>query len=212
MKSLVLAAAIFAAAATGVHAQSVQSYGDEWYRAEFWSGEYPGGFTVLKDTTLMLRPELLPSAEKTVACDLRAKATYHPWNPARALSDGLRFVSFTEIDELEIAAPLDAVLYGGADDAEKTVTFAPGARWRYLAYYAEGTFLMEYEGEQYTGDQSLFEASKPVKPNAGRYEEWLRINCPNNTWGWLFMPDLVTDDVTFRGPNIGEYGTASDLE
>lgn len=30
--------------------------------------------------------------------------------------------------------------------------------------------------------------------------------------GWLFMGDIKTDDVTFAGPNITEYGSAADLD
>ena len=47
---------------------------------------------------------------------------------------------------------------------------------------------------------------------ASRDDEWLRINCPNNMWGWLYLPDLVMDDKTITGPNIVEYGRAADLE
>ena len=41
-------------------AQGTDAYGDAWYRGEFWSGEYPGGFTVVKDVTVKLRATLDP--------------------------------------------------------------------------------------------------------------------------------------------------------
>ena len=85
MKAL-LATLVFGAAlsCTGTaSAQSVTAYGDDWYRMNFWSGEYPNGFTVVSDTTLQLRPALDPKADKTIACPLSAKATYQPWNGAR---------------------------------------------------------------------------------------------------------------------------------
>lgn len=205
-----LAGLVLAIAGHPAIAQS--TYGDDFFRAEGWSGEYPDGFTVLKNTTVMLRPALSPTAEKTIDCPLPAKATYHPWNTGRALADNLQFVSFTEIDDMEVVTAIDSLVYGDIDNSEVTLSLKPGDHWRYLTYYAEGTYLMEHDGTRYVANQDLMEAWKSVKPNAGRYEEWLRIDCSNNKWGWLFMPDVVADEQSFAGPTIGEYGTASDAE
>ncbi|MBL8597138.1 MAG: hypothetical protein JNL14_05320 [Devosia sp.] len=192
-------------------AQSVGAYDDTWYRATFWTGEYPAGFSVLKDTTIQLRPRLDPKAERTVACDLPAKATYQPWNIARAEEQGLAFVSFTKMAEYRLTQDYEATLYRSDDATEQQVTFKAGDAWRYLTYYAEGAFLMEYEGVRYDGDQSLLDVSEQVSSAEG-YEEWLRINCPNNQWGWLYMGDIAVDDVTFAAPNITGYGEAKDLD
>ena len=78
-------------------------------------------------------------------------------------------------------------------------------------YFGEGAFLMEYNGVQYDGDQDLFDHAEQ-EGDANGYEEWLRINCSNNQWGWLYMSEITLDDGTFVGPNITEYGTAKDLE
>ncbi|RYE07568.1 MAG: hypothetical protein EOP22_17205 [Hyphomicrobiales bacterium] len=198
--------------ATPAVAQSVESYGDDWYRAPFWSGEYPAGFTVLKDTVVQLRPALSPTAAKTVDCPLPAKATYQQWNGARVEAEGLHFVSFTEIDEMEVTAALDTSLFRNDDGTSVDVGFKPGDKWRYLAYFGEGAFLMEYDGVRYEGDQGLMEVSKSLQPGERGYEQWLRINCANNQWGWLFFGDIVQDDITFTGPNIVEYGRSADLE
>ena len=200
------------AAASPVLAQSNDDYDSGWYRGEFWSGEYPGGFTVLKDTIVKLRPVLDPKAEKTIDCPLPAKATYQTWNLERVRNDGLHFVSFTEIDEMEVTVAFDATLYGELDATEIVMHFDPGTRWNYLAYFAEGTFLMEYDGVRYTGDQGLIDVSEATRPGQRGYDEWLRINCSTNQWGWLFMGDIKQDDVTFTGPNITGYGEARDAE
>lgn len=197
-----------AAAATAPAAPP--AYDDSWYRTDGWSGEYPDGFSVLKDITVKLRPVLSPSAERTIDCALPTKATYHPWNSARVAEQNLDFVAFTRVQDWEITTAYDALFYSDVDGSEYTVHFAPGDRWRYLAYYAEGTFAMEFQGKPYTGDQGLIDASKQIGTTEG-YEEWMRIDCPNNMWGWLYMRDMVIDDVTFGGPNIGEYGSSSDL-
>jgi hypothetical protein len=70
---------------------------------------------------------------------------------------------------------------------------------------------MEYDSVEYDGNQDLFEVSEQMGDTNG-YEEWLRINCPNNQWGWLFMGDISLDEGNFVSPNITEFGTSKDLE
>lgn len=205
-------ALVLALAADGASAQSVTQYGDGWYRGDFWSGEYPDGFTVLKDTTMLLRPRLDPAAEPSIDCPLAAKATYQQWNTDRVAAEGLDFVSLTEIEDMVVKEPYEATLYAEIDSTETTIAFKAGDTWRYLAYYGEGAFLMQYKGVNYSGDQDLADVSKSTREGARGYDEWLRINCANNKWGWLFMGDVAIDDVTFAGPNITGYGVATDLD
>ena len=210
MRKLLFAlAATLAFAAVPALAQS--TYDESWYRAPFWSGEYPDGFTVLKKTTVQLRPALDPAAEKTIACDLPARATYQVWNAARVEEQGLTFISYNKIANYKITKAYEASLYRSDNATTVPISFKPGDEWHYLVYYGEGAFLMEYDGVQYDGDQDLFEVSEQEGDENG-YEEWLRINCPNNQWGWLFMGDISLDDSNYTGPNITEYGTAKDLD
>lgn len=208
---LVLPLAGFVLAAGPAPAQSISPYDESWYRAPFWSGEYPSGFTVLKDVTLGIRPVLDPAAAPSVSCLLREGATYHMWNFPRVAADALSFVSFTKIDELEVTVAYDAVLHAEPDGAAVSVHFAPGSRWRELVYYGEGAYLMEYEGALYSGDQGLVEVSRSLLGDSG-YDEWLRVNCANNQWGWILMRDLVKDQESFDSPNIVDYGVAADLD
>jgi hypothetical protein len=172
----------------------------------------PDGFTVLKDTMVLLRPRLETTVAPSVECPLSAKATYQQWNTDRVTAEALDFVSFTEIDGMVVKEAYEATLYAEVDSTETSVAFKPGDKWRYLAYYGEGAFLMQYDGVNYTGDQGLADASKSSHEGPRGYDEWLRINCANNKWGWLFMGDIKVDDVTFAGPNITEYGAAADLD
>jgi len=192
-------------------AQGVESYDDNWYRAPFWSGEYPGGFSVARTTTVQLRPRLDPKADKTIACELPQGATYQAWNQARVEEQALNFTSFTKIADYKITKPYEATLYKHSDGTELKVSFKRGDTFRYLVYFAEGQFLMEYGGEQYHLERLEVENAEQIGDSSG-YEEWLRINCSNNQWGWLFMGDITLDDGTFLSPNITEYGMAKDLE
>jgi hypothetical protein len=192
-------------------AAAQSAYDESWHRAPFWSGEYPGGFSVVEATTVMLRPSLDPAAERSIACELPERATYQMWNHDRAEEQGLAFVSYTRIADYTIMEAFETSLYRNPDGTEDQISFKPGDTWRYLVYFAEGTFLMEFNGVRYDGNQDLFDVSAQVGDASG-YEEWLRINCPNNQWGWLFMGDISLDDGSFIGPNITEYGTATDLD
>ena len=207
--SLAALATLLALMAAPALAQS--QYDDTWHRAPFWSGEYPGGFSVVKTTTVQLRATLDAKAEKTIACELPQGATYQTWNQSRVEEQGLFFTSFSKIAEYKMTEAYDTSLYRHDDASEVKVSLKPGETWRYLVYFGEGAFLMEYDGVEYDGDQDLFEHAEQEGDSNG-YEEWLRINCSNNQWGWLFMGDITLDDGTFISPNITGYGMSEDLK
>ena len=209
MKAIILAAA--AAVMLAGPPAVAATYDDSWYRAPFWSGEYPDGFSVVKTTTVQLRSMLDKDAEKSISCELPQGATYQPWNRERVEEQGLWFTSFTKIGEYKMTKPFETTLYRRSDATEVQVSLEAGDVWRYLVYFGEGAFLIEYEGEEYDGNQDLLDYSQQMG-DAGGYEEWLRINCSNNQWGWLFMGDINLDDGTFVSPNITTYGESKDLD
>jgi hypothetical protein len=67
----------------------VKAYDASWYKSDGWSGEYPYGFTMAKDTTILIRETLDRDAPKTMSCDLKKGATYHQWNSDRVKSVSL---------------------------------------------------------------------------------------------------------------------------
>jgi hypothetical protein len=211
MRKLWLAALAASLTLLTAPAFAQSQYDESWYRAPFWSGEYPGGFSVVKTTTVQLRPALDPKTEKTVACELPQGATYQLWNQPRVEEQGLFFVSYSKIAEYKITKPYETTFYRHLDGTEVKVSLKEGDTFRYLVYFGEGAFLMEYDGVEYDSDQDLFEHAEQEGDTNG-YEEWLRINCSNNQWGWLFMGDITLDDGTFVSPNITEYGMAEDLK
>ncbi len=188
-----------------------EGYDDTWYAADFWTGEYPDGFSVSGPVTIKIRPELSPAAEPSVDCQLADGATYHPWNAQRVESDKLVFKSFTRIDENVVNADTDATLYDHEDGTETKRTFKKGERWRYLTYLAEGMFLMEVDGKLYEGDQGLIENSKSVVEGIGQTDEWMGLTCANGATGWLLFADTV-DVPGIAEPNIVTYGEAADAK
>src|SRR5262245_57534451 len=77
-------------------------YDASWYRAEYWGGEYPDGFTMDDDVALGIRATPGVGAPKSVSCALRKGATYHPWNRKRVAADHLKFITFTRIKTFEV--------------------------------------------------------------------------------------------------------------
>jgi hypothetical protein len=207
--SLAAAAVALALAAAPALAQS--AYDEGWYRAPFWSGEYPGGFSVVQTTTVQLRPSLDPAAERSIACELPQGATYQIWNLKRVEEQGLGFASFSRIAEYKMTEDYEATIYRRDDASEAVIPFKEGDTWHYLVYLAEGAFLMEHDGVEYDANQDLFEHAEQIGDTNG-YEEWMRINCPNNQWGWLFMGDITIGEGAFVTPNITGYGESKDLE
>lgn len=184
------------------------AYDDTWHTANFWGGEYPNGFGVVSDTVVTLRAVPDPDAPEVGDCTLPANAVYHPWNHARVEADDLAFRSFTLKQPYTVNDAADVTVYTEPDWGEVPLSFTGGETWSFLAYFGEGAFLMEYEGKQYIGDQSLFEISTSDAPQA--YHEWMRLTCPDGVTGWLLL-DEVTTLPTIREPNITGYPEAEDF-
>lgn len=184
------------------------AYDDSWHAANFWGGEYPNGFGVISDTVVTLRAEPDPEAPEVGGCTLPSNAVYHPWNHARVEADDLAFRSFTLKQPYTVDEAADVTVYTEPDWGEVPLSFTGGETWSFLAYFGEGAFLMEYEGNQYIGDQSLLEISTSDAPQA--YHEWMRLTCPGGgVTGWLLF-DEVTALPTIREPNITGYPEAED--
>lgn len=186
-------------------------YDETWYEAPFWPGEYPTGFTMTADVTSAIRPAPDPDLPRSVACELRARATYHPWNLTRVEADQLEFRSYTPIVRYRVTTPVSAFAFA-EDDSELTLDLKPGQEWDYLAYLAEGMFLMKLDGKTYTVGQDLADASAEVSPadDGGTAAHlWLRLTCANGATGWLMISD-VEGQPGFDTPNITGYGSAED--
>jgi hypothetical protein len=190
------------------------AYDSSWHREANWSGEYPHGFTMSANATINIRERLDPDAPKTVSCLLKRGATYHIWNKQRVASDQLEFVSWTKIETYELNANIAVGVWRRSDNRKVVVNFRKGDRWSYLAYLAEGTFLMKFGDTVYVADQDLGTKSTRVAPfnNSDRsgYDEWLKLKCANGAVGWIFLKEIESM-ANFSTPKIIEYGTARDV-
>jgi hypothetical protein len=191
------------------------SYDASWYRARGWSGEYPNGFTMATDVTLNIRGSPDSDAPKSMSCVLTKGSTYHQWNKKRAVSDRLEFISFTKIKTYELGASFTAEVSRQSDGRDTTIEFKTGDRWSYLAYLAEGNFLIKFGDTVYVAGQDLYDESievrSPLKSDRSTYDEWLKLKCANGRVGWIFFNE-IKNTPGFSAANITGYGVASDLQ
>jgi hypothetical protein len=185
------------------------AYDDTWYRADFWAGEYPNGFTLAEDVTVKIRKEARPAASRDVDCALKKGATYHPWNGERVKSDNLDFMSYVRKVTYRIKSRAKVLLQDEKKEADKEIDFKPGDTWTWLTYYGEGMFRMELAGTEYAADQALFDVSEEKGDREHEEDEWLKLTCTNGAQGWLLLADVV-DEPAFDHPDFPEYGKAPD--
>jgi hypothetical protein len=169
------------------------AYDDSWYRVEYWGREQPSGFTVMEDASIDIRAEPDVDVARGVRCDLSQGATYHPRNESRVAKQKLQFVTFNKIEHYVVDQVYRWKAHRHSDNADTLVDFRPGDRWEYLAYGAEGYFIMRFDGELYSGFQGPEEvstASNPMADFAARVDEWMYLKCDNGNVGWLRLRDL----------------------
>ncbi len=114
-------------------ARTFAGYDDTWFQSNFWSGEYPPGFSVTKKrTTLMARSGMDKDLPRDVACEMPYLALIHPWNKERIRKSNLQFFSATKIIKMIAKEDFD---FGDG------VTVKKGEVVEYIANRAEGFVL-----------------------------------------------------------------------
>jgi hypothetical protein len=129
-------------------------------------------------------------------------------------SDRLEFISFTKIAAYELKAGFTVEVSRESDGRNTTIEFKKGDRWSYLAYLAEGNFLIKFGDTVYVAGQDLYDESieveTPVTSDRNTYHEWLKLKCANGTVGWIFFNE-IKNTPGFSKANISGYGVAGDL-
>jgi hypothetical protein len=215
------AASILASVVLLAAGAAAADYDESWYRAEFWSGEYPNGFAVAApDVTVPARTAMDRTLEPSIACPLPYKAVFSPWNEERSRLSEARYFTASRIVPLVAASdfPFEH------DQPGSPLRIRRGQQIEYLIYGAEGSFLVRIDGQEYTAYQELFDQVEPVEDEDFLQEEWLNLRCADGTEAWIFMGDLLQSaadgsvgyvpglwSATGGGPGFVEYGQVRDL-
>lgn len=206
------AAAPNPARAGQVDASIPSSYDATWHRENFWSGEYPNGFTMAATLTTPIRTRPDPAAPKSLPCRLKRGPTYHVWNKSRVASGKLQFVSYTRIETYQLKADYKTQLSRKSDNDSIDIGFRSGDRWSLLAPLSEGMFLMETGNTMYLAGQDLIDNSERLGESTDKpavQDEWLGLRCANGTAGWILLGE-IKENPAFADPNVPGYGEASD--
>jgi hypothetical protein len=212
--ALMSAASAFAQAAS-----SPSGYDNSWYISEFWSGEYPKGFSVTRpDTVVQARRSMDKAAPRDIACKLPYLAVVHPWNERRSAASKVMFWSASKIVRLVAKEPF--VFADVGDDTRAKVRLKKGDVVEYLRNDAEGSFEARIAGKQYTAGQDLFDHVENVPDDQFVEDDWAALTCVGGAHAYIFLDELglASDDpkaqvpgISGVGPGQTGYGHARDL-
>jgi len=195
-------------------------YDSSWYISNFWSGEYPPGFSVIESGTIVkAREKMDKDAPQNVRCELPYRAVIHPWNNERIKKSQIEFLSATKI--VPLIAKQDFVFEGFLAKDSIKIPIKKGDIIKYIRNDSEGSFEVQITGKEYTGDQNLFDHVQDVAANQFKEEDWMRLNCENGKRAYIFLDEIISENddhsdryapgTTGVGPGQTEYGKARDL-
>ena len=218
-RTLLCALIIVLSGSASAFAQTPTGYDQTWYVSEFWSGEYPDGFSVTRpDTVVQARQKMDKAAPRDVACKLPYLAVIHPWNKRRTAKNKIKFISATKIVRLVAKEPFEFEDAGGAKRSK--VRLKKGDTIEYIRNDAEGSFEVRIFGKQYTAGQNLFDHVEDVAKDQFVEDDWALLTCEGGTRAYILFADLRldSDDPAARTPGISGvgpgqtgYGQARDL-
>jgi hypothetical protein len=186
--------------------------------SEFWSGEYPPGFSVTRpDTVVAARARMDKAAPREVACKLPYLAVIHPWNRSRIARSSIKFLSATRIVRLVVKDTFD---FETRDARPRKVRLNKGDAVDYIQNDAEGSFEVRIAGRQYTAGQNLLEHVEDFPQDQFVEEDWVSLICEGGDRAYILLADLVLDSgkasdwiagISAIGPGQLGYDKARDL-
>jgi len=214
-----LVALVSTSSAFAQAASAPNGYDKSWFISEFWSGEYPKGFSVTRpDTVVQARRSMDKAAPREIACKLPYLAVIHPWNQRRSTESKITFLSASKIVRLIVNAPFVFADVGG--DARAKVRLKKGDVVEYLRNDAEGFFEVRIASKQYTAGQDLFDHVVDVPDDQFVEDDWAALTCVGGARAYIFLDELglASDDpkaqvsgISGVGPGQTGYGHARDL-
>lgn len=184
-------------------------YDSSWYRAPFWSGEYPAGFSVVKRGLVVQgRTAADTKLARSVHCELPFAAVIQPWNETRNQKSQISYVTFSKITPFTAKSDFNMAV-----DFESPVAVKAGEKIEYLVYLSEGYFRVRFKGVEYDQGQDLFDhLVEDVSKVEFQQDEWIKMKCENGKNAWLFLTDLTSvDGIGDMGPGFQGYGDVRDL-
>ncbi len=203
---------LFLCASTVLGAAAFAAYDSSWYQTQFWSGEWPNGFSVRRVGVVVVGRNTMDLDEvPSVNCELPIKAVFHPWNTARNELSNAEYHTASKIVPLRVKEEFDIP----ADGEKPALHMTPGMVIEYLIYHSEGSFAIRVNGVEYEGDLDMLEHLEEGLEGRTQQDQWLKLTCVNGVTTWLNFADLSDPDwqdgLNDVGNGLKEYGLAEDL-
>lgn len=186
-------------------------YESSWYIADFWPGEYPPRFAVLKHGVELLgRAEMKLTAPKNVICPVPKRATFSPWNFDRNNADNLQYRVVAKVSTVTVTEAFTLSAMREIDETDSQLDLKKGETLEYLVYQSEGFALFRYKDENYSIDSSSFDDKAKFEENPREDDLWLRLPAKDGGHGWVLFNDaLQTDGI--KATDIEGFGIANDI-
>ena len=193
--------------ANGIHTE----YESSWYIADFWPGEYPPRFSVMKDDVELLgRAEMKLTSPKNVICPVPKRATFSPWNFDRNKADNLRYWVVAKVSTVTVTEAFTITAMREIDEIDTQLDLQKDDTLDYLVYQSEGFALFRYKGENYTIDSGSFDGKAKFEENPREDDLWLRLPAEGGGHGWVLFKDaLETDGI--KATDLEGFGIANDI-
>lgn len=191
--------------------KTVTEYESVWYFADFWPGEYPPRFSVLKEgVALRGRAEMRLSAPQTVWCPLPKSATFSPWNNKRNEADNVLYRTVAQVATVTMTEAVEIPAYPEQEGEEDvTLSLEAGDTLELLIYQGEGFALYRYQGKNYVIE--ALPDSVEIEDNLRDYDLWLNLPADNGERGWVLLRDALATEGVATGIGPDGFGMAYDL-
>lgn len=193
-------------------------YAEGWEVTPGWPGEYPPGFSILKEgVTVEGRETMDPTTDATLTCPLPRYATYQEWNGNRVAADDLRFAVATKLFDITVNQDISLDVPGEElEDPARTLNLKAGDTLVYKRYLGEGFAIIAHDGADYEFNEMDLRDATDIdtagQDGRGGEDLWVQVTCSDaaQTRAWLLYDDVSTIDGIGPTPIMG-YGESRDI-
>lgn len=216
---------------------AVADYDASWFKAPYWSGEWPRGIAIAKpNLTVMARSEMDKDSAPSIPCTLPYRAVLHPWNHEANKARKIEYWTASKIKILKANRRFDYDFESLDQRSRKPVKLSikKGEVIEYLIYGAEGSFTVRIRNSLYAAQQDLLtyvsDKADQVSEHtdtAVQFDEWIKLPCADQPSVWILKSDLKKPDsqsdinsdnyidgiwpAMIEDPGVDDYGVARDL-
>ncbi|MGZ3742454.1 MAG: hypothetical protein ACXWRE_04450 [Pseudobdellovibrionaceae bacterium] len=173
---------------------------NQYYLADFWSGEYPDPVIKITADTKIKALKKIPvsTSVKSVSCTV-SKGVYHPW--ATKTTATYHSVTGITVHEARVATTIELEHTRGT----KKISLKPGDIVRRLAYISEGNCVIEIKGLK--GD-AMCPEEKEFKTIVASdyYRQYLKVSCQEGYPAYISVTDDIFKIKGIKRGNIADYG------